>query len=1430
MNKTSIFKRMLISVLAIAMVLTAIPMTTVTAQAAPTAIKKVVIKQGKKNVTKKTIKLAAGKSTKIKVTVTPSKAKKSIKYVSGNKKVATVSKNGKIKAKAAGTTKIKVTVTGKNKKKKTAWVKVKVTGGKTEDTPSPQPSNSPAPSQAPAPQPSVAPSQAPAPSSRPDETTVDVESVAFDQTSYSVEKGKSTQALVTVLPENATNKNLKFTSADPTIVTVTDAGIIFGAKAGTTTITVSSNNGKSATATVTVTEPFSIALSDTSLILGVNQVGNLTANAAGVTWSSDNEAIATVDANGKVTAVKPGVAHIIAAVGGVSASCEVTVTKYDPEKVGVTLSVFNPIKNNDGSVIDNTVLINQDMVIQAYVEQNATALKGRRVTLNLDKIDYANVDYEKFDIKVNGQTTNVSVTDENGIAEFTVSYSGTIPSTYDNEIDCPYVSFMASTTVDNVPNEENLTIKFASVLRKGIQVDNNRDVTLDDIIPFDGHAEGDDGIQTTWNTNDYYADEYVTSQQVGNPVYLSATPVFVLPPERKDSQAKFNVVFPSKKITPENEDIKVEGNGATESYTIYNDGTDTTTTTSILNIPEGVVSMSVYFNKISVSKYSQLYIDLYEYEDGVIGNRIFHKNYTEFDKVYEKEEGVQVDNVDRMQGRGILIVSIQSPGQIDVSTTGYSLSRVTGDFNANKSLLPEEIEIVDSVIWSDVTKDARYQVAESMKYDDIIQYLPEYVGVENSYLIDSDNYSFSYRLPTFNSNAETANAITGNALLIATYNAPDGTKKTATYAYPVIRDVAYNGEPKNTNTLMKKTDDIKAIFLGYDVIDANGDIQQTTGGIKTNGNQAVITSTSDNKSGAIFVGAKLKIDALQKEIDIANKTFDYNKSPIKGADNKYPLYSYVQFVAKPEAIEEDGVVPTFYAVEDQYIVVTAKVSASNKENQTDQEIDFYYGESKITPSTEGKIIGKDVVVKSVDEKTNSDGEAYLVLVGHEASFVDDIQVEYKGSFATLETFAGGQRFEAIKQGNKLVNKCNLYWLDLGLAYEKEVATDTTDGWDYNYESGNAKQTTSNSVVSKKWKIGFLPVAKCSNGEFDVDFNTLQNTVTPKNLFVGITNVGVNYKIGGDNTAGCITSVDTTGDGTKRDVAIITSDKIGTTKVNGALRLDGDSASVTYYDSEGELKTINTVGVNTIKLNSKTFAENISLGGEFSYTMEWIPGNWESEFIFPYGNSVAVGQDIKVYFRLHDKYNNPVKNTDVVVSATQDGNSYSSFEVPAKTDDNGLVAINVSAPDTECSLLFTVTVSDIYTTTSVPVVYTTVPENIPAVGFDGDPVIKTEDNKTVTLKFNNDVQNEVLTNDMLKKLFIVKDNEGRVLEIDNVVMNFDRVMITLKDSFIQNSDYSVTIATGNECEIGGVVYVLYDKFGQAVKEANATKSFTAKYTD
>ncbi len=59
-----------------------------------------------------------------------------------------------------------------------------------------------------------------------------------------------------------------------------------------------------------------------------------------VTWASDNTGVATVDANGKVTAVKAGTTNVTATAkdgSGKSATCKVTVTKKAVPVTGVTL-------------------------------------------------------------------------------------------------------------------------------------------------------------------------------------------------------------------------------------------------------------------------------------------------------------------------------------------------------------------------------------------------------------------------------------------------------------------------------------------------------------------------------------------------------------------------------------------------------------------------------------------------------------------------------------------------------------------------------------------------------------------------------------------------------------------------------------------------------------------------------------------------------------------------------------------------------------------------------------------------------------------------------------------------------------------------------------------------------------------------------------
>lgn len=101
---------------------------------------KVTIKIKKKNVTKKTVSLKKGENATLKISVSRWKGKKKISYQSSDKKIASVTSKGVIKAKKAGTAKIKVTVKG-DKRKATAWVKVKVTKKKKEASPSAEKAN-----------------------------------------------------------------------------------------------------------------------------------------------------------------------------------------------------------------------------------------------------------------------------------------------------------------------------------------------------------------------------------------------------------------------------------------------------------------------------------------------------------------------------------------------------------------------------------------------------------------------------------------------------------------------------------------------------------------------------------------------------------------------------------------------------------------------------------------------------------------------------------------------------------------------------------------------------------------------------------------------------------------------------------------------------------------------------------------------------------------------------------------------------------------------------------------------------------------------------------------------------------------------------------------------------------------------------------------
>jgi uncharacterized protein YjdB len=89
--------------------------------------------------------------------------------------------------------------------------------------------------------------------------TVDATGIALDKTSLDMNIGDITNLIATVTPDNATNKNVTWTSSDSSIATVDSTGKVTAIKEGSVTITATTSDGsnKSATCTINVKNPVS---------------------------------------------------------------------------------------------------------------------------------------------------------------------------------------------------------------------------------------------------------------------------------------------------------------------------------------------------------------------------------------------------------------------------------------------------------------------------------------------------------------------------------------------------------------------------------------------------------------------------------------------------------------------------------------------------------------------------------------------------------------------------------------------------------------------------------------------------------------------------------------------------------------------------------------------------------------------------------------------------------------------------------------------------------------------------------------------------------------------------------------------------------------------------------------------------------------------
>ena len=165
---------------------------------------------------------------------------------------------------------------------------------------------------------------------------IPVSSVSISQPTAEMVEGETVQLKATVLPADATDKTVEWSSSKQSVATITDKGLVTAIAEGTSTITASAG-GKTATCQITVSkrviEVTSVTLNKEMLELVEGEEETLVAtvmpdNATDKTveWSSSSPDIATVD-GGKVSGIKEGEAIITAKAGEKTATCKVVVTK-----------------------------------------------------------------------------------------------------------------------------------------------------------------------------------------------------------------------------------------------------------------------------------------------------------------------------------------------------------------------------------------------------------------------------------------------------------------------------------------------------------------------------------------------------------------------------------------------------------------------------------------------------------------------------------------------------------------------------------------------------------------------------------------------------------------------------------------------------------------------------------------------------------------------------------------------------------------------------------------------------------------------------------------------------------------------------------------------------------------------------------------------
>lgn len=255
-----------------------------------------------------------------------------------------------------------------------------------------------------------------------EDTTISVTNIEIEDYESELEVGKTTNISGTIVPSNATDSTIIYTSSDKSIATVSSTGEVKGISAGNVTITLTAGEiSKTVTLTIKV-NTIGITLNSDYLVLKPSEKFQLSAKVTPadafqtISYKSLDTSVATVSASGLVTGKEVGITTIIVSNGDCSVAVAVIVNQavnYNRYEEKIEEIVEEDVYYADTVLASEQSIIDSQMLKYFYKTKKVLKIVGDGYIIEIDGQDIVNYKNEIY--------TDILIKKEDGVVSFVLN-------------------------------------------------------------------------------------------------------------------------------------------------------------------------------------------------------------------------------------------------------------------------------------------------------------------------------------------------------------------------------------------------------------------------------------------------------------------------------------------------------------------------------------------------------------------------------------------------------------------------------------------------------------------------------------------------------------------------------------------------------------------------------------------------------------------------------------------------------------------------------------------------------------------------------------------------------------------------------------------------------------------------------------------------